>query len=154
MEVVMKHTILAIGGIIFLLIILWWAITFAANGGWPSSGPVGDKLPPHILYVVPSDGEVVEESNGFCAHFSFQIGRGMGDDPHQAIRYFMDGKNVTDGVLDLVTLEYGYPDPVGEPCYKRTKPLSSGWHTVKVVYVDMGGEDYQYMWRFQVLNEK
>lgn len=150
----MKRIVLAIGGIIFLLIILWWAITFAANGGLPSSGPVGDKLPPHIQYVFPTDGEKVEESNGFCAHFFYQAGRGMGDDPKQAIRYFMDGKNVTERVLDLVTLEYGYPDPIGEPCYERTKPLSSGWHTVKVVYVDLDGKDFKYMWRFQVSNAK
>jgi hypothetical protein len=150
----MRHRILAIGGIIFLIVLLWWVITFVANGGWPSSGPVGGTLPPHIQYVFPADGEKVEESYGFCAHFFYPAGRGMGDDPQQAIRYFMDGKNVTEKVLDIVALEYGYPDPMGEPCYKQTEPLSSRWHTIKVTYVDSVGEDFEYMWRFQVLNEK
>jgi hypothetical protein len=153
-EVVMKRIILAIGGITALGVILWWVITWAVNGGWPSSGAVGGTLPPHIKYVTPGDGAFVEESHGFCAHFYYQAGRGMGSDPQKSVRYFIDGLNVTKKVHDLVRLEYGYPDPVGEPCFRQTDPLSSRWHTVKVTYTDTAGEEFEYMWRFYVINEQ
>lgn len=149
----MKGFVLKLGGITLLVIILWWVITWIANGGWPTAGPVMDTLPPHIQYVTPADGERVEETYGFCLHFYYQAGHGMGDEPQQTIRYFIDGKNVTKQVLDIVTLTYGYPDPVGEPCYRQTEPFASRWHTVKVIYADQAGEDFQYMWRFQVVNE-
>ena len=149
----MKRKIAVFAGIILVLIVLWWVIQWVANGGWPASGPVGDTLPPNIQYVKPADGEQVKESYGFCVHFYYQVGSGMGEDPQKAIRYFFDGINVTKRVIDIVTLEYGYPDPVGEPCYTRTKPLRPGWHTVKVRYIDSIGKEFEYTWRFQVLNE-
>ena len=150
----MKRKIAVFAGIILVLIVLWWVIQWVANGGWPSSGPVGATLPPHIQYVKPADGEMIEETYGFCVHFYYQAGSGMGEDPQKAIRYFFDGINVTKRVIDIVVLEYGYPAPVGEPCYTRTKPLKSGWHTVKVRYVDSAGKEFEYTWRFQVLGEQ
>ena len=149
----MKRKIAVFAGIILVLIVFWWTIQWVANGGWPSSGPVGDTLPPHIQYVKPADGERVGESYGFCVHFYYPAGNGIGEDSRKAIRYFFDGINVTKRVIDIITLEYGYPDPMGEPCYMRTKPLRSGWHTVKVRYVDSIGKEFDYTWRFQVLNE-
>ena len=150
----MKRKIAVFGGIILVLVVLWWVILWVANGGWPSSGPVGDTLPPHIQYVVPADGESVEEAYGFCAHFFYMAGSGIGEDPQKAIRYFFDGINVTKRVIDIVILEYGYPAPIGEPCYTRTEPLNPGWHTVKVRYVDSAGKEFEYTWRFHVLNEQ
>jgi hypothetical protein len=149
----MKRKIAVFAGIILVLIVLWWVIQWVANGGWPSSGPVGATLPPNIQYVKPADGEKVEESYGFCVHFYYPAGNGMGEDPQDAVLYFFDGINVTKRMIDIVVLEYGYPAPVGEPCYTRTDPLNSGWHTVKVRFVDSIGKEFDYTWRFQVLSE-
>jgi hypothetical protein len=151
----MKRKVLLIGGIVGVVILgliaLWWLIPWIANGGWPASGPVGDTYPVHIQYVRPADGERVTESFGFCVHFYFEAGRGLGDEPQKVIQYFLDGRNVTREVVDIATLEYGYPDPVGEPCLTRTEPLGPGWHTAKVRYVDLAGEQFEYTWRFEVL---
>ena len=149
----MKRKVAVFAGIMFVLIVLWWVIQWLANGGWPSSGPVGATLPPHIQYVKPADGEQVKESYGFCVHFYYPAGNGMGENPQKAVLYFFDGINVTKRMIDIVVLEYGYPAPVGEPCYTRTKSLKSGWHMVKVRYVDSIGKEFEYTWRFQVLNE-
>ena len=149
----MKCKIAVIAGILLILSMLWWVILWIANGGWPSSGPVGDPLSPHIQYVMPADGERVDEAYGFCVHFYYPAGSGMGEDPRKAVLYFFDGLNVTNRVVDIITLEYGYPDPVGEPCYTRTKLLNPGWHTVKLRYVDNIGKEFEYTWRFEVVDE-
>ena len=150
----MKRKIVVVAGIILVLIVFWLVIQWIANGGWPSSGPVGEPLPPNIQYVKPADGERVEETYEFCVHFNYLAGHGLGDDPQKAIRYFFDGINVTKRMIDVAKLEYGYPAPMGEPCYTRTEPLNSGWHTVKVRYVDSAGKEFDYTWRFQVLDEQ
>ena len=150
----MKRIIVVIVGLIVVAVLLWIVIQWAANGGWPSSGAVRDTLPPHIQYVSPADGNGVEDSYGICVHFYFQAGRGMGEEPEKAIHFFLDGKNVTRDVVDLVRLQYGYPTPVGEPCYKRPEPLRSGWHTAKVTYEDISGERFEYKWRFVVIAEE
>ena len=64
----MRRKILIVAGTILVLVALWQVILWVANGGWPSSGPVGDTLPPNIQYVKPADGEQVKESYGFCVH--------------------------------------------------------------------------------------
>lgn len=145
---------IAIVGIILVASLFFWLGSWLENGGWPSSGDVRDTLPPHIQYVSPADGELVEDSYGICAHFNYQAGRGMMEEPEEAIRFFLDGKNVTQDVVDLVRLQYGYPAPVGEPCYKRIVPINPGWHTAKVTYEDNSGNRYDYKWRFQVIDEK
>lgn len=149
----MKRKIVVFLVIILVSIILWWVIQWVGNGGWPSSGPVGAPFPPNIQYVKPADGEQVGESHGFCVHFYYPAGNGMGEDRQEDVLYFFNGINITKRVIDIVTLEYGYPDPIGEPCYTRTKPLRAGWHTVKVRFVDSIGEEFDYTWRFQVLSE-
>ena len=102
---------------------------------------------PNIQYVKLADGEQVEESYGFCVHFYYPAGNGMGEDSQKAVLYLFDGLNVTKRIVDIVVLEYGYPAPVGEPCYTRTDPLNSGWHTVKVrYYVDSIGKEFDYTW--------
>lgn len=123
------------------------------RGGWPSSGPVGDRLPPHIQYVIPTDGKKLEDISGFCVNFNYLAGTGMDEDTRKAVLYFFDGINVTEKMVDIVTLEYGYPDSVGQPCYKRPEPLKSGWHTVKLRYGDDFGKEFEYTWRFEVGNE-
>jgi len=147
-----KRKIAVFAGIILVLSVLWWVVQWVAHGGWPSSGPVGEPLPPNIQYVNPADGERVEEVHGFCTHFYYPAGNGIGEDRRGDVLYFFDGINITKKVIDIVTLEYGYPDPVGEPCYTRNKPLRAGWHTVMVRYIDNIGKEFEYTWRFQVFN--
>jgi len=147
----MKRIIVVIVGLIVVAGILWFMIQWAVNGGWPSSGAVRDTLPPHIEYVSPADGKVVEDSYTVCVHFNYIAGRGLGEEPEKTIRFFMDGKNVTRDIVDLVRLEYGYPYPLGEPCYTRHEPLRSGWHTAKVTYEDISGQRFEYKWRFAVI---
>ena len=150
----MKYKIAVIAGIILVFIVLWRVILWVSNGGWPSSEPVGDKLPPHIQYVMPADGERVDEANGFCVHFYYPAENGMDEDSRKAVLFFFNGVNVTKRMVDIVALEYGYPDSVGEPCYTRTNPLNAGWHTAKVRYADSVGKGFDYTWRFQVLDEQ
>lgn len=147
----MKRLILAIGAAIILSLILWRGSTFVGHGGLPSSGPTGDILPPHIQYVNPADGDSVVTSHGFCVQFNYQAGRGLGDNPQTAIRFYIDGVNVTDSMFELVELEY--PDPLGEPCFRQSEPLSTRWHTIMVSYTDRTGEEFNYSWRFQVVGE-
>lgn len=147
----MRRVLVIFVGAALLAAALWWGSAWIANGGWPGSGPLGEALPPHISFVRPADGETAAEPSGFCVHFNYQFGHGLGDEPEKMIRYFLDGRNVTKETLDLATLQYGYPDPVGEPCYRSTKPLKPGWHTAKVAYTDLDREGFSYTWRFQVL---
>ena len=148
----MKRTIIAVFGIILVVGLLLWLVPWLANGGWPSSGPVGGALPPQIQHVMPGDGEVVVEAYGFCVHYNYQAGRGMDDESQESARYFFDGRNVTKQVYDLISLEY--PTQVGEPCYQGDEPLKPGWHTVKVTYEDNSGQRHEYKWRFQTTNEE
>jgi len=150
----MKRTIGIIAGLIILTMTAWFVIQWRDKGGWPAAGATRQTLPPNIEYVSPTDGQVVEDPYRICAHFDYLAGRGMGEDPERTIRFFFDGKNVTRDLVDLVRLEYGYPSPVGEPCYTRPKPLGPGWYTAKVTYEDISGERFEYMWRFAVLAEE
>lgn len=147
----MKKILIIAVLLIIVAIMLFSIIRWFSYGGWPSSGPVNDPLPAHILYVTPEDGETINESFGFCVHFNFVADQGMGDEPHKAIRYFMDGNEVTANVEDIAYLEYGYPSPIGEPCYRSHEPLKSGWHNVKVKYSDASGQLFEYRWRFEIL---
>jgi hypothetical protein len=149
----MKRKIALTIGISLVLIVLWRVILWITNGGWPSSGPVGDTLPLHIQYVMPADGERVKEAYGFCVHFYYEAGNGMSKDSRETVLYFFDGINITKWMVDTVTLEYGYPDSVGQPCYTRPEPLKLGWHTVKLRYDDNIGKKFEYTWRFEVVNE-
>jgi len=149
---IIKRIIAVVAGTILVLVVLWQVTHWVANGGWPSSGPVGEPLSPNIQYVKPADGEQVEESYGFCVHFYYPAGNGMGEDSQKTVRYFLDGTYITKGVYEVVEPEY--PVSVREPCYTRIKPLKSGWHTVKVRYVDNAGKEFEYTWRFQVLDKQ
>jgi hypothetical protein len=141
-----------IGGIV-VIILFWRAILWVDRGGWPASGPVGDRLPAHIQYVIPADGEIVAETFGFCVHFNYEAGNGMDEESRNAVRYFFNGTNVSKHIIDIVTLEYGYPDSVGQPCYTHPNLLKAGWHTVKLQYGDNFGKEFEYTWRFEVRNE-
>lgn len=146
----MKRIIATLIGISLLLFITLIFSNWVKNGGWPSSGPTGEELPIHIQYVTPADGQRGQAIYGFCVHFNYIAGHGLGEEPQETIRYYLDGRNVTRNVVDIVRLEYGYPDPVGEPCYKQPTTLSLGWHTAKTTYNDIAGEKFEYTWRFQV----
>jgi hypothetical protein len=145
-----RQIFILVFGIIFLASFLLWLIPWLENGGWSSSGPVGNSLPPNIQHVMPRDGEVVQEAYGFCVHYDYQTGSGMDEESRESTRYFFDGWNVTKHMYDIVSLEY--PTQVGEPCYKRSEPVRSGWHTAKVTYEDNSGNRYEYKWRFQVID--
>jgi hypothetical protein len=149
----MKKTALILTLLILVAILAWFTSIYIAQGGWPASDPSTQKLPPHIEYVSPVDGQALAVSHGFCAHFNYQAGLGLGEEPQKSIRYYLDGFNVSRWVRDLTVLEYGYPAPVGEPCYRAEKPLSTGWHTAKIIYTDAGDHEFSYLWRFQVLDE-
>ena len=144
--------LLSIFGIILIAAFLLWLIPWLKNGGWPTSGPVGNSLPPNIQHVMPGDGEILKETYGFCVHYDYNIGRGMDEKSQDSARYYFDGMNITRQVYDLISLEY--PTQVGEPCYKRDEPLSPGWHTAKVTYEDNSGNRYEYKWRFQIIDEE
>ena len=146
-----KSILIASGMILVLVIIIVVLIPWLSNGGWPSSGPVGDALPPHITYVSPADGQSTSDLNGFCVHFDYQAARGLDKEQQESMRYFLDGVSVTKKVYDIVSLEY--PTQVGEPCFRSSQPLSEGWHTAKVSYKDRVGGRYEYIWRYQVINE-
>ena len=146
-----KRVVAALAAILLLAAGLWWAVNWALHGGWPASGPTGAHLTAHIEYVRPADGDRVTGANGFCAHFNYEAGHGLGDQPEQVIRYYLDGFNISDDVIDLAQLEYGYPAPVGEPCYRHAGHLRPGWHTVKITYRDSAGERFEYRWRFEVV---
>ena len=133
---------------------LWVLIRWGVNGGWPGSGAIRDQLPPHIQYVVPGDGLRVENAYGICVHINYLAGRGLADESAQSLRFFLDGKHVTRDVVDVVRLEYGYPAPQGEPCYKQAEPLRPGWHTARVIYEDQSGERFEYRWRFEIFGEE
>ena len=148
----MKRIVLILIVIVLLAGLLWGGIGWIANGGWPGSGPIGGKLPAHIEYVKPADGEVVAEANGFCVHFNYQVAGGMDEDKRYAMRFYMDGINVSKQIQDIVMLEYGYPSPVGEPCFHRLELLRTGWHTAKVKYLDNLENPFEYTWRFYVVN--
>ena len=148
----MKRLIIAIVVIIIIAALFLCLVPWLENGGWPSSGPVGGSLPPNIQHVLPRDGDVLEETNGFCVHFDYQVGIGMDEESQETTRYFFDGRNVTKQVYDIVSLEY--PTQIGEPCYIQIEPINPGWHNAKVTYKDNSGNYYEYKWRFQVIDEK
>jgi hypothetical protein len=149
-----KRVLFIVAVIIILGLILVWFVPWITHGGLPLAGPTGDHLPPHILFVEPADGNAVVDSHGFCMHFNYVVGHGVEDEQRMANRYYLDGRNVSRLVVDLSTTEYGYPDPVGEPCLYRDEPLKPGWHTAKVRYTDTKGDQFSYTWRFFVLENK
>jgi hypothetical protein len=134
------------------MIILWLAIPWLANGGWPAAGPVGEPLPVHIRDVMPADGSVVEEISGFCVYLNYDAGKSLSRDSSEGMQFFLDGNNISRQLYDPVELEYR--TSTGQTCYKRNEPLGTGWHTAKVVYKDRSGEPFEYTWRFQVLGEQ
>jgi hypothetical protein len=117
-----------------------------SNGGWPASGPKGDILPPHIQYVSPQDGEQVTNAHGFCVGFDFHSGNRLNEDQQNEIQFFLDGKNVSGHMHQLVELEY--PTGIAELCYRENDPLASGWHTIVVRYADVNESSHRYRWTF------
>ena len=146
----MKKALLILGSITVIAVMLLAAVRLIDVGVF-SSGPVNGSLPPHIVHVIPGDGERVGETFGFCVHFVYKGSKGMGNEPQDSVRYIIDGRNVSDQMHDLVGLEY--PTHVEEPCYRRSEPLKSGWHTIKVDYEDIFGVHYEYKWRFLVVDD-
>lgn len=136
--------IAVLASIIIMLGVARWLL----NGGWPSTGPTGDTLPPNMQKVNPFDGETVTETNSVCVYFDFRAGQGMGSDPEKTIRFFYNGYNVTNKVDGLIALNQ--PPSLGVLCYKPGRPLLSGWHTFKVTYKDIANKSFSYIWRFQV----
>jgi hypothetical protein len=147
-----KRIFISVLGTMLLISFLLWLIPWLRNGGWPSSEPAGNSLPPNIEYVMPGDGEALNEAYGFCVHFNYLAGHSMNKESQETSRYFFDGRNVTKNTYDLISLEY--PTQVAEPCYKQSEPLSPGWHTAKVTYKDNAEERFDYMWRFQVIEDE
>lgn len=144
---------LIIGGMVGIFVISWLGL-WLANGGWPTSGPTGDDLPPNVQKVNPADGAFVAETNGYCVWFLFREGNGMGAKPKNKVNAFLDGVNITSSVevwTDLIS-----PPTHGRFCYNRGQPgnnLPPGWHTAKLIYTDLSFKIYVYTWRFRVGNE-
>jgi hypothetical protein len=147
-----RNLLFLVVGIILLASFLFWLIPWLDHGGWPSSGAVGNALPPNIEHVMPVDGEILELSYGFCVHYNYLSGNGMSEKAQKTPRYFFDGRDVTQHMYEIVELEY--PTQIAEPCYKLSEPIRPGWHTAKVTYEDNPGTLYEYKWRFQVLDDE
>ncbi|MFN2234835.1 MAG: hypothetical protein ACK2U1_11455 [Anaerolineales bacterium] len=148
----LRRILILIFGIILLASFLVWLIPWLGNGGWPASGPMGNSLPQNIQHVSPKDGDFVEEISGFCVHFDYLAGSGMGEESQKTTRYFFDGRHVTKHVYDSVDLEY--PTQIRELCYGQSDLIGPGWHTAKVTYEDDAGNQFEHTWRFQVVDEK
>ena len=148
----MKQKIILIVGIVLVASFFLWLIPWLKNGGWSSSGPVRAPLPKNIEYVSPRDGDLVEETSGFCVHYDYLAGSGMDEASQKSTRYFFDGWQVTKQVYDIVDLEY--PTQIRELCYSQSDPIRPGWHTAKVIYEDNAKNRFEYLWRFQVVGEK
>lgn len=148
-----KRVALIIGGIAGIIAI-GWIVLWLTNGGWPASGPTGDTLPSNIQEVTPADGALAAETKGYCVWFLFREGNGMGPDPINKIKFYLDGVNITSSVdawVDLIS-----PPIHGRFCYDHSKSgsdLSPGWHTAKVIYSDLKFKISVYTWRFRVGNE-
>jgi len=130
---------------------LYWLIPWLDRGGWPVPRPVGAAYPPNIISVSPADGQTVSANHGFCLYFDYNAGRGMDIDAQYAIRYYFDGRDVSNRIDGAVDQEY--PIGTGEPCYWTMERIKPGWHTAKVAFQDKSGNSYEYMWRFQVVEE-
>lgn len=141
----LKYVLLLGGGlVIFIMVVNWFS-----NGGPPVQGGSGDILPIHIQKVKPSDGEAIMDLKGVCANFIFQEGEGIGDNPLSKIKFYFDGFDVTSQIDGLVALDK--PPSWGTLCYKSTSgTFSRGWHTAKIVYRDVTGQEFDYLWRFLV----
>ena len=147
-----KRIIWILIGIVLLTllsIVLWFGFRWFANGGWPASGPTGEALPAHIRGVTPSDGKRDIQPQGFCVQFYFAAGNGLGEKAQSAIRYYLDGREVSSHMFEAVELEY--PISQKEPCYRAEEPLRNGWHTLKVRYEDNRGQPFEYTWLFEAL---
>jgi hypothetical protein len=130
---------------IFSIILL---VVIACSPVTQATGPTGEELPPHIDYTDPADGSTVSEVQAVCARFSFQEGNGLGKRaPEEQIAFYLDGRNVTDKMDGLLSLDI--PRSYGLLCYKSEGPLPAGWHTAKVVYRDVKGTRFEYSWRFK-----
>jgi hypothetical protein len=130
--------------------LLWLLITWVINGGWPANTASGEKLPIHIMKVQPLDGELVKSPSSFCVNFDFRAGNGMGENPTKDTHFFYDGVDVSRQTDGLITLDI--PPSGGLFCYKPGNQFLEGWHTAKVTYVDKIGDNFSYLWRFQVTN--
>jgi hypothetical protein len=131
---------------------LTWLIPWLDRGGWPVAQPVGAALPPNIVSVSPADGQTASANHGFCLYFDYNAGRGMNMDAQKAIRYYFDGQDVSSHIDGAIDQEY--PIGTGEPCYWAIERIKPGWHTAKVIFQDSSGNTYEYMWRFQVVEEE
>ncbi len=139
------YALLLGGGLVLFIIIVNWF----SHGGLPVQGGSGEILPIHIQKVKPSDGETITELKGVCASFKFQEGEGIGDNPLRKIKFYFDGFDVTSQIDGLVALDK--PPSWGTLCYKSTSSaFSQGWHSVKIVYRDVTGQEFDYLWRFLV----
>lgn len=143
----MKRQILWIViSIVTVSVIAFFGGTWINHGGFPPNGPTGDTLPVNIQYVNPSDGSQVENSHGFCTGFDFQDGNRISEAQQKEIRFYVDGKNVTDQMYELVELEY--PTGIAEPCYRQNEPLEPGWHTAVIKFTDSKDFQFDYRWAF------
>ncbi len=107
--------------------------------------------PEHITNLFPGDGQTVtqeELKDGIALNWRFRWGPGMGNNPTQSVRLFLDNTEVTNGLSWMTTKDL--PPSFGTMRYVPPQPLSDGEHTARVTYTDAEGTQYSYTWRFNV----
>jgi hypothetical protein len=128
------------------------AVTLVAATCADGTGPTGEPPPPHVRAVRPADGQQVQaaELDEVCISFLFQAGQGLGETPQQRITVFFNGGDVTREVRWTTTRDV--PTSEGAGCFSPPVPLHDGWHTARVVYSDLADRQFQYEWRFRVVD--
>ena len=89
----MVRKVIIVSGLLATLAVVLLVVVWLIKADVFSSGPVNGSLPPQITHVMPADGEQVGDVFGFCVHFDYQGGNGMGDEPQKSVRYYLDGRN-------------------------------------------------------------
>ena len=146
-----KRTVIWVGVFAASLLIFWIMAVLINGNNLKIKGPTGDRLPPHIEQVSPSDGEDITEWEGYCVHFLFTVGNGMGKNPESKIAAYLDGDNITTSLTGVISLDS--PPSYGNYCYNSNVKISPGWHTAKVIYSDIKNRKFSYTWRILVNSE-
>jgi hypothetical protein len=132
---------------VVLAFLSWRVSSWAIHGGWPAQGPSGKTLPLHIAQVNPPDGAQLSRASSVCIDLLMQAGNGLGKNPWERARFYMDGVELTSklrgGLLNI-------GEDHSPMCYEVYWSLPIGWHTAQVIYKDVKGQKFQYTWRFQV----
>ena len=149
----LTKTIVVSIGVLAGIFLVGLAIVWLITGNYSQSeGPTRDRKPPHIRQVSPADGEEVTEWRGYCVHFLFRVGTGMGKNPKNKINAYLDGEDITASITGVISLDS--PPSYANYCFNTSTTLLPGWHTAKVTYSDNISNNFSYTWRILVNSEQ